>query len=164
MSRPRTAELTFEGGMRFAARTGTGREITFDDAPEAGQSPVELVVTSLAACAAMDVISIALKKRQGIARYAIHVAADQRDEYPQVLTRIEIVHEVEGEPDALDPAAIRRCIELSAEKYCPINVMLSAGETEVHHRYRVLRTGLRPEEGEVLVTGPYRRPEIVPGG
>jgi putative redox protein len=159
MSRKRTAELTFEGGMRFAARTGTGREITFDDAPEAGQSPVELVVTSLAACAAMDVISIALKKRQDVERYTVHATGEQREEYPKIYTRIDLVHEVVGL--ALDSAAIQRCIELSATKYCPVNAMVSAGATAVHHRYRIVRPGQPPEEGLVLITGPYRPPDVV---
>ncbi len=31
--------------------------------------------------------------------------------------------------------AVRRSIELSATKYCPISAMISAGPTEIHHRY-----------------------------
>jgi hypothetical protein len=60
-------------------------------------------------------------------------------------------------------AAIRRCIELSALKYCPVNAMISAGATEVHHRFKVRGTGAAPyeAEGEVVVTGPYRRPDVV---
>jgi hypothetical protein len=74
---------------------------------------------------------------------------------------VDVTHEVEG--PSVDEAAIRRAIELSATKYCPVNAMLSAGATEVHHRYRVVRTGEAPleAEGEVVVTGPYRRPEVV---
>ena len=43
--------------------------------------------------------------------------------------------------------------------------MLSAGATEVHHRYRVIGTGPEPfdEADEVIVTGPYLRPEASPG-
>jgi hypothetical protein len=54
---------------------------------------------------------------------------------------------------------VRRCIELSAVKYCPVNAMLSAGPTEIHHRYRVIDVRADPamvSEGEVLVTGPNR--------
>jgi hypothetical protein len=41
--------------------------------------------------------------------------------------------------------------------------MLSAGATEVHHRFIVRNTGAHPfeEAGEVVVTGPYRRPDVV---
>ena len=62
-------------------------------------------------------------------------------------------------------AAVRRSIELSATKYCPVNAMLSAGATEIHHAYRVRGTGPTPFEaaGEVVVTGPFRRPDVVAG-
>ena len=162
MSRLRSATLVHEGGMRFAATTGSTRTIVYGDDFEQNElSPVETLVVSLAACSAMDVIAIAAKKRQEIARYAVHVEADQRDEYPQVRTRVRVVHEVEG--PGVDEAAIRRAIELSATKYCPVNAMISAGATEVHHAYRVIRTGEDgfDEEGEVVVTGPYRKPDII---
>jgi len=161
MSYIKSAELTFKGGMRFEADLGSGAHIAFDTSSAGGPGPIEVVLASLAACSAMDVISIALKKRQDVSRYEVHVRGDQREAYPQVYTRIDIVHEVEG-PE-LDVEAIRRCIELSASKYCPVNAMLSAGATEIHHRYRVIRDGTEPEEGEVVVTGPYRRPDVVAG-
>jgi putative redox protein len=162
MSRVRSATLVHEGGMRFVATTGTARTLVYGDAFEQGElSPVETIVVSLGACSAMDVIAIAVKKRQGISRYEVHVEASQRDEFPQVLTRAEVIHDVEG--PGVQEAAIRRAIELSATKYCPVNAMLSAGATEVHHGYRVRNTGPEPfeAEGEVVVTGPYRRPDIV---
>ena len=162
MSRLRSATLVHEGGMRFVATTGSTRTIVFGDAFDRGElSPVETLVVSLAACTAMDVLSIATKKRQRMSRYEVHVEATQRDEFPQVLTRVEVIHEVEG--PGVEEAAIRRAIELSATKYCPVSAMLSAGATEIHHGYRVRNTGPEPFEadGEVVVTGPYRRPDIV---
>lgn len=158
----RKAVVTHEGGTTFSARTGTGRKIVFGDDPTANRhSPVELVATALAACTAMDVASIMAKKRQAVESYTVTVEAVQRDEYPQVLTRIDLVHEMSG-PDVSE-AAVRRAIELSATKYCPVNAMLSAGATEIHHGYRVHGTGPVPfeVEGEVLVTGPFKRPEAV---
>jgi putative redox protein len=91
------------------------------------------------------------------------VSAVQRAEYPQVLTTIEVVHDVSG-PNVTEEA-VRRAIELSATTYCPVSAMLSAGETSIHHRYVVRGTGSSPFEvsGEVVVTGPYRRPEVVRG-
>jgi putative redox protein len=162
MSRIRAATLIHEGGNRFVATTGTARTIVYGDDHETNElSPVETLVANLAACSAMDVISIALKKRQQLTTYRIHVEGTQRDEYPQVLTRLDVTHEVEG--PVVDEQAIRRCIELSALKYCPVNAMISAGATEVHHRFRIRNTGPQPfeKEDEVVVTGPYRRPDIV---
>ena len=148
--------------MRFVATTGTGRRLDFGDDQERNElSPVETVEAALAACSAMDVVSILAKKRQQLTSYRIEIEGEQRDEYPQIYTRIELTHVIEG-PVLLE-AAVRRAIELSASKYCPVNAMISAGATEVHHRYRMRSTGIEPTEGEgeVAVTGPDRRPDIV---
>lgn len=148
--------------MRFEATTGTGRTVDFgDDADRNEHSPVEIVAAALAACAGMDVVSILEKKRQIVTSYRIDVRADQRLDYPQVYTRIDLTHVVEG--PVLVEAAVRRAVELSASKYCPVNAMLSAGATEIHHHFRMKRTGEAPEEaeGEVIVTGPERRPDVV---
>jgi putative redox protein len=148
--------------MRFTATTGTGRTLTFgDDAEHDELSPVETVVAALAACSAMDVVSILDKKRQVYHSYQVDVRADQRDEYPQVYTRIDVTHILEG--TVLLEAAVRRAVELSAAKYCPVNAMVSAGATEVHHHFRMRCTGAEPKDasGEVIVTGPDRRPDAV---
>jgi len=39
--------------------------------------------------------------------------------------------------------------------------MLSAGATEIHHRYRIMRPDAAAEEGEVVLTGPFRRPAVI---
>ena len=162
MTRERRSDIVVLGGSRFEASTGTGRSLVFgDEIGENEQSPVEMIVAALAACSAMDVFSIATKKRQAIERYEVHAVGDQRDAYPQVLTEVTVTHEIWGAD--LSKAAIRRSIELSANKYCPVSAMVSAGATVVHHRYRIHGSGAVPIEAEGLVisTGPYRRPEIV---
>ena len=162
MSRIRSAVLIHDGGERFRATTGTGRTLVFGDEAEANEhSPVELIAAAVGACSGMDVVSILGKKRQVLTSYMIECRADQRDEYPQVFTRIDVVHVLEG--TVLLEQAVRRAIELSASKYCPVNAMLSAGVTAVHHAYRMRCTGLDPKEasGEVIVTGPERRPDVV---
>jgi putative redox protein len=162
----RDVHLVHQGHETFTAKSGTGRDYVFGDVLAKNEySPVESIVASLAACTGMDVISILIKKRQRIQHYEIEGRAIQRTEYPQVLTEIEITHVVEG-PVVLEHA-VRRAIELSATKYCPVNAMLSAGATEVHHKYRMHCTGgagaeEKEAEGEVLVTGPFKRPDVVP--
>ena len=154
-----------QGGMHFGATTGSGFPVHFDSGDgQTAPGPTEVVLAALAACSGMDVASILAKKRQSFDRYEIQVQGDQRAGYPQVFTRIEVTHELEGA--AVDATALRRCIELSATKYCPVNAMLSAGATEIHHRYHAIRTGNLPadETGEVIVTGPYRRPDLLEQG
>ena len=154
--------LEHRGGMEFVATPSSGHVIAFDERKSnQGGSPVETVLAALAACTAMDVISIAVKKRQAIESYEVEASGTQRDEYPQVFSEIDIVHVVSGA--GLSEAAIRRSIELSAVKYCPVSAMISAGATVVHHRYRITSSGPNAYETEGLVisTGPYQRPEVV---
>lgn len=148
--------------MAFHAEPSSGHPMDFDDRESnTGASPVETVLSALASCAGMDIVGILAKKRQEVTGYWVEVTGSQRDEYPQVYTDVVMTHEVEGRN--LSEAAIRRAIELSALKYCPVNAMLSAGATTVHHRYRIRSQGelSYATEGEVLSTGPYRRPDVI---
>ena len=161
MTTIRTAVLEHVGELDFRSITGTGRTIDFGEVERGFLSPVETVLDALGACTAMDVISIARKKRQRVESYLVHVRGDQRTEYPQVFTEIDVVHEMTG--PGLSEAAIRRSIELSATKYCPVSAMISAGATVVHHRYLIHSTGITgyEAEGEVIATGPYARPDVL---
>jgi putative redox protein len=145
---------TRDRALRFVVTTGTGHEIVVDDGlSDTGARPTELVLVGLAACTGMDVISILEKKRQVVTEYRVDVAGVQREERPDVFTRVDVVHDVTG--PALDTLAVRRAIELSAWKYCPVSAMLCAGTVELHHRYRIHRgDGAEPEEGEVVALGP----------
>ena len=153
----KTVLVRNDGGMRFVVRTGSGHEVVLDNGEgDGGPRPTEMLAAALASCSAMDVASLLAKKRQVVTRYTIETRAQQRDEFPQVFTRVDLVHVVEG--PSLDLVAVRRSIELSATKYCPISAMISAGPTEVHHGYRVVDTSAVPPattEGEVMVTGPF---------
>jgi putative redox protein len=158
----KSVRLEHRGGMKFHADPSSGHPYDFDDRESnTGGSPVETVLAALASCSAMDVVSIMSKKRQAVSSYRIEASGEQRDEYPQVYSEITVVHELEGKN--LSEAAIRRAIELSATKYCPVNAMLSAGATVVHHRYKVRSEGTvsYAVEGEVLATGPYRRVDVI---
>ena len=158
----KAVRLEHRGGNAFHAEPSSGHPLDFDDrTSNTGGSPVEPVLSALAACSGMDVVSILTKKRQAVTGYWVEVVGNQRDEYPQVYTDVFVTHEVEGRE--LSEAAIRRAIELSATKYCPVSAMIAAGATTVHHRYKIRSEGAMDFaiEGEVLSTGPYRRPDVI---
>ncbi len=151
----KTVEIHHDSGMRLVAHTSSGHQIVVDDpAGDSGPRPTELVIAGLGGCTAMDVISILHKKRQDLTRFDVRMRATQRAAYPQIFTDIEMVVEVEG-PD-VSVEAVRQAIELAARKYCSVGAMLAAGQTTIHHRYRVIGTGAIPfdEAGEVCVGDP----------
>jgi putative redox protein len=150
----KTASLTLDGdGLRFVAETGSGHRFVLDDAEgDAGPRPAELVPVALAACTAMDVISILRKKRQVVTAYRVEASGQQSDgDTPHVFTRFDVTHVVDG-PE-LDVEAVRRSIELSATRYCAVGGTLASGDAEIHHGYLV-RTRGSELGAEVLVTGP----------
>jgi putative redox protein len=157
----KTAVARYEGtGLRFRVSTGSGHELVLDNKEgNAGPRPAEMVAVGQAGCTAMDVISILRKKRQVVTRYEVSVESEQRDDPPPSIFTCSItVHTVEG--PAIDEAAVRRAIELSATKYCSVAATLSTGSVEIHHRYRIVSPeGAAPVEGEVVVTGPYADPD-----
>ena len=158
----KTSTALYEGdGLRFSVHTGSGHDIVLDNAEgNAGPRPVELLLAGQVGCTGMDVMSILQKKRQVVTRYEVSVSAEQRDAQPAVFTRADVVHIVEG--PAVEEAAVRRAIELSATKYCSVAAMLAAGTVEIHHCYRIVgAAGTAPIEGEVMVTGPHADPDAM---
>src|SRR5438552_2260372 len=75
--RPMQATLKWAGGLRFDASPPTGFAFSFDSpedgTPAAGPQPMETLLCALAACTAMDVISILLKKRQRVTGYRVEI-------------------------------------------------------------------------------------------
>jgi putative redox protein len=143
-----------QGGLRVDVVTDSGFPLQFD-AAEAGTaqsapSPTETVLAALAGCTSMDVVSILRKKRQRATSYQIAVTGEKADEHPRVYTRIVIEHRVAGD---VEPEALRRSIELSATRYCPVSAMLSRA-VSIEHAYRLRRDGRDEVAALVAVTGP----------
>lgn len=145
--------LAPSGSLRADVQTGSGFSISLDSgeatAPR-GASPREAVLSGLAGCTGMDVASILAKKRQVPTTYRVAVDADTADRAPRVFTRIVIEHQVSG---VVDAEAVRRAIELSATRYCPVSAMLSRS-VKLEHRYRLTRPGEADQEALVVITGP----------
>ena len=141
---------------RTEARTDRGQPIVMDaDAPEGDASaagPKETLLASLAGCTAMDVASVLRKKRQSAVTYELDVKAESADEHPRVYTDIVVLHRVTGDVEA---EALRRSIELSATRYCPVNAMLSA-VARIEHRYHLTDASGAVHEARVAVIGPNR--------
>ena len=138
---------------RVEARTDHAQLISMDaDPPEGDDSaagPKEALLAALAGCTAMDVASLLRKKRQVADTYEVAVSGETADTHPMVFTTITVEHRVGG---AVDAEALRRSIELSATRYCPVSAMLSAVAT-MEHRYRLTVNG-RSDAALVAVTGP----------
>lgn len=118
--------VNWKGGMAFEAEPPSGNKFVMDAYPEVGganlgPTPVEAMLSSLAACSAMDVLSILRKKQQKVTEYRIEVDGDRgapEGQYPRPYSALRVRHIVTGEN--LDEAAVARAVALSDEKYCTV--------------------------------------------
>lgn len=146
MAKNRTTRLVWRDEMIFTGYSQNEYAIPLDAAPhhdghEAGIRPMDLMLTSLAGCTAMDVISILRKKRQEITGFEVEVEGARRDEHPKTYTEIWVRFTVKG-PN-VDPTAVERAIELSRDKYCAAAATLRHTAT-LHYDFSIVAE--QPEE------------------
>ena len=120
--------LNWKGKMSFegAGDSGFAQKLDTDTSVGGENSaarPMEFIGIGLAGCTAMDVISILQKKKQPVKDFRVQIHAPRADEHPKVITSAVIEYLVTGRD--VDEASLLRAIELSAEKYCPAQAMLS---------------------------------------
>lgn len=108
-----------DDGLRFEAEFPHGR-IAYDSGSAAvAPNPVQHLLSALAACEAMDVISILRKKRQDVTAYEVHMQGERAADHPRRYTSITLVHRLTGR--GLQRAAAEEAVRLSAEKYCSVH-------------------------------------------
>ena len=133
------ATVKWLDGVAFVGESGSGHAIVIDGAPAAGgrnvgPRPLEALLIGLGACSAFDVITILRKARQTVTDCRVELEAERADAVPAVFTRIHMVFVVSGA--GLRESAVRRAVDLSAEKYCSATAMLRE-TVEITHAYRI---------------------------
>jgi len=113
--------------VNFVAVTDSGHEISMDGASDIGGAnrgarPMEVVLSGLGGCSAIDVMLILEKSRQAVDNCEIEITAERADSIPKVFTKIHIRYIVHGTD--LDAKKVGRAVKLSLEKYCSVTRML----------------------------------------
>ncbi len=121
------AVVKLDQGMRFTGTPDSGFDVVVDadssvGGDNSGPRPMELILIGLCGCTAMDVISILRKKRQAVSNLEVRAHADRAYTHPKVFTDIHLEYVVSG--NNVDPKAVERAIQLSADSYCPAQAML----------------------------------------
>lgn len=131
----------WKDGTHFEATPESGIVVHTDGETQAGASPMELLLISVAGCMGADVISILQKKRQNVTDLHIKVKGERAPQHPKKYTAIEIVLTVTGHD--VDPEAVRRAIQLSEETYCSVSATLS-GVAKISTRFEVQQADAVP--------------------
>jgi putative redox protein len=83
-----------------------------------GPKPKGLMLTALAGCTGMDVVSMLSKMRVPIESFEININAELAETHPKVFTKIHIEYVFEGKDLNMDK--IERAIDLSLNDYCAV--------------------------------------------
>ena len=124
--------------LQFAASSRDNAPISIDNAPPFGDGqgylPTELFLVSLMACSGSTIVSLLRKKRKTVVSFSMSARGFKREEHPAIFERVELQCDLVS-PDATDED-MRRCIELTEEKYCPVWAMVK-GNVEVECSFSI---------------------------
>ncbi len=142
MAERKSSRIVLRDDMIFTAYSSNGYSLPLDaqkavGGHDAGISPMELLLTALAGCTGMDVISILRKKQQQVTGFEIQVEGVRADEHPRVFVEIWVKYTIMGQN--IDPKAVERAIELSRDKYCGAAATLRH-TAQIHYDYVIVET------------------------
>ncbi len=130
-------ELSYKGDEEFQTINETGNKVDIDmlsGDQKHHQSPTQLLLSALVACAAVDIISMIKKRRKVFIDLKGSAEGERREEHPRGFTKINL-HYIITSPDLTIEEA-ERIVDLSTTKYCSVAGSLSA---EQSHSFQIIR-------------------------
>lgn len=133
------SEIRYAGDEFFIGTSPSGHAQAIDTKGDrkSAPTPVEMLLISVGACTAADVISILHKKRQDVTDYRVEVTGERREEHPRSFTKINVHHIVYGR--SVSAEAVARSIELSDTKYCSVAACLRPA-VEITTSFEIVET------------------------
>ncbi len=99
-----------------------------------GPAPKGLLLSALAGCTALDVVSILEKMRVKPRRFEVKAEGQLAEEHPKRFLRIVVTYSFEGDDLPLDK--LKKAVALSEERYCGVSATLR-GNVELVSEIRV---------------------------
>jgi putative redox protein len=119
MAEHTNATLTWQGGHRFEARSGSGHAVITESVghpDHRSASPMELLLVAIAGCTAIDVVSILEKMREPLDSLRVEIVGARAEKHPKHFTAIELTYRLRG--PGLSREKVARAVELSHSTYC----------------------------------------------
>ena len=115
----------------FLGTSESGHTIVLDaNGGNLAPSPLENVLISLGGCSSVDVVSILQKARQNIQGCQVEITAQRVDSVPKLFSDIHLHFVIEG--SNIGEKHVERAVNLSADKYCSVALMLNKGVNITH--------------------------------
>ncbi|WP_138432620.1 OsmC family protein [Winogradskyella algicola] len=116
----------WQGGLTFESDNPSGKTVKMDTDIEGqperfGLSPKAMMLSSLAGCSGLDVISILNKMNEEIDDFKIEVSGELTDEHPKYYHSVQVDYHFYGSD--LNKKKCERAVNLSVEKYCGVMEM-----------------------------------------
>ncbi len=120
----------------YKSTTENGHSVTIDMKPEgkALQSPMELVLSALSGCVAVEIALMIQKRRKKLTDLKVQALGTRKDTTPKGFANIEL-HFILTSPDA-ELQELEKTAALALEKYCSVGDSLKAPVT---HRCSIER-------------------------
>lgn len=133
------AKVSWVNDLTFIGHSGSGHSVVFDADRDSNKAPtpMEMLLMSAGACSSVDVVSILKKARQKVSHCEVELTAERADTVPKVFTKIHLHFVVTG--TALAEKQVERAVNLSADKYCSVSIMLSQS-VKVTHSFSINET------------------------
>lgn len=118
-------KVSWKEKMAFEAEVN-GHKIMLDAAEavggeDCGPRPKPLMLTALAGCTGMDVISILKKMRVDVKDFNVIVEGDLTDEHPKQYYKMNVIYEFKGKDLPLEK--LKKAVSLSEERYCGVSAL-----------------------------------------
>ena len=125
MANKETVNTKWLKNMAFETEIN-GHKIILDASPAVGGEnkgprPKMLMLSALAGCTGMDVVSILQKMRVEIDDLNITVEGDLTEEHPKHFYKMHIVYEFTGRDLPMDK--LEKAVSLSEERYCSVRAV-----------------------------------------
>jgi putative redox protein len=110
--------LDWQEGLRFRGGEPNGPSILIDGDNVEGPGPMLTLLLAAAACTGSDVVVVLNKMRVAFSALRIEVSGVRRETEPRRYVSLHLDYRITG--SGVDPAKVRRAIDLSLEKYCSV--------------------------------------------
>jgi len=116
-------KISWKEKMAFSAEVN-GHEIMLDASEKVGGEnrgprPKPLMLTALAGCTGMDVVSILKKMRVEVEGFNVLVEGDLTEEHPKQFSKMHVIYEFKGKDLPMDK--LQKAVSLSEERYCGVS-------------------------------------------
>ena len=118
-------KTTWKGNMQFES-TNEGGNLNIDANEEVGGEgkgyrPKSLMLTALAGCSGLDIVSLLKKMRAEVKDFSIDVEGELTEEHPKYYHKVKMTFNFYGKDFKKDK--IEKAVKLSEERYCGVMAM-----------------------------------------